>query len=230
MGNEERRVYMQTNNSTSKELFSRIYREGLWGKGESDQPFFSGSGSHDHEITSAYIQAVSAFVSSLNIRPNAVDLGCGDFNVGSRIRQYFGSYIACDIVEPLINFNKKRYAQLNVDFRALDLVEDDLPKADIVFVRQVLQHLSNAQIKKTLPKLKNNFTWLVLTEHIPSTKDFPHNLDQKSSENIRLGSNSGVIITSPPFNLEILEEKVICEVREDSGGATGVIQTIAYRL
>jgi len=221
---------MQTNGSTSKEVFSRIYQEGLWGRGDSDQPFFSGSGSHDLEITSAYIRAVSSFISSLNIRPSIVDLGCGDFNVGSKIRQYCGSYIACDIVEPLVEFNKRRYSQLNVDFRLLDLVEDELPKSDIVFVRQVFQHLSNAQIKKALTKIKRNFTWLVLTEHIPSTQDFTHNLDQQSSENIRLGLSSGVVVTSPPFNLEILEKELICEVREKSGGTTGIIQTIAYRL
>ncbi len=218
---------LEMQNLSAKEVFTKIYTEGLWGKnGRPEQPFFSGSGSHTNDITSTYVQSVSNFIKSLNIKPNALDLGCGDFNVGSQIREYCGIYIACDIVNALIEFNKHKFSKMDVDFRVLDLIEDELPKADVVFIRQVLQHLSNAQIQKLLPKLNKGFTWLILTEHLPSNGNFPHNLDQNNSHNIRLGRNSGVVLSSPPFNLSALEERVLCEVREGSG----TIKTIAYRF
>lgn len=211
----------------ARELFSRIYREGLWGRSaDPDRPFYSGSGSDDRTITSAYVDAVSAFVRSLPRPPSALDLGCGDFHVGRRIRPLCGTYVACDVVPELIEFNRHRYADLDVDFRVLDLSEDPLPPADLVFARQVLQHLSNARIRRFVRGLPGRFTYLVLTEHLPSSPSFPHNIDQPSSHLPRLRRNSGVVLTSPPFELQAIEARTLCEVRE----GPGIIRTTLYRL
>jgi hypothetical protein len=183
-------------------------------------------GSHNNAITSVYVKAISDFLKDFDEKPDVLDLGCGDFNVGSQIRGLSRSYVACDIVSELIDFNRNMFSSFNVDFRALDLVEDLLPKADVVFIRQVLQHLSNIQIQRFLPKLVGSFKWLVLTEHLPLQPDFPPNVDQGNSHNIRLGKNSGVVLTSPPFNLKVVEERILCEVREGNG----IIRAIAYRL
>jgi len=224
---QERLNDLETQGLSAKEVFSRVYREELWGRsGKPEQPFYSGTGSHSKETTSEYIQKVSEFIKSFNAKPNALDLGCGDFNVGSQVRQYCASYIACDIVNELIEFNKEKFRTLNVDFRVLDLIEDNLPSADVVFIRQVLQHLSNEHIKEFLINLKNKFSWMIVTEHLPFNQDFTHNLDQHSGHKLRLYSGSGVVLTSPPFNLSVIEEKVLCEVRDGSG----IIKTIAYRL
>jgi hypothetical protein len=80
-----------------------------------------------------------------------VDLGCGDFNVGSQLRPYCSEYVACDIVQSLIERNKLKFADRGVEFRALDMASDPLPAGDVVFIRQVLQHMSNAQILALLP-------------------------------------------------------------------------------
>ena len=45
--------------------------------------------------------------------------------MGSKIRYLFDSYIACDVVESLIDFNKQKYKDLDVDFRLLDLTKDE---------------------------------------------------------------------------------------------------------
>lgn len=57
-------------------------------------------------------------------------------------------------------------------------------------------------------------------------KDFIHNLDQGTGPGIRLGLNSGVVLTSPPFNLACKAQQVLCEV----AGYGGRIQTIVYEL
>ena len=35
-----------------------------------------------------------------------VDLGCGDFTVGSKIRPLCGAYVACDVAAPVIAWNQ----------------------------------------------------------------------------------------------------------------------------
>lgn len=217
----------QYNGLSAREVFTKIYEVGAWGKSsESTQGFFSGSGSHDANIVRPYIEALQETFSSFPKKPNVVDLGCGDFYVGSQIRYLFDSYIACDIVESLVDFNKHKYKNLDVDFRVLDLAGDELPNADIVLIRQVLQHVSNKEICAAIPQIASKYKYLVLTEHLPKDASFVHNLDEPAGPDIRLGLNSGIILTSPPFNLRVKEATCICEV-EDHGGR---IRTDLYKL
>ena len=212
---------------TIKEVFNNIYHSAEWGKSKNpEQKFFSGEGSSNISIVSKYIDGVNIFLESFSSKPDVVDLGCGDFLVGSKIRPLIDSYIACDIVAPLIEYNKKKYQTLNVDFRTLDLTHDNLPSGDVVFIRQVLQHLSNIDIKKIVPKLAQNYNYLVLTEHLPIIENFTHNLDIHTGSWTRLICDSGVVLTSPPFNLEIEDEKIILKQRSYKGDIT----TTIYKL
>ena len=211
----------------TQEIFSDIYEKGLWGKSENpEHRYYSGNGSHDKIITTAYFDNVGTFLKNLPIKPNVVDLGCGDFSVGSQIRAYCNNYVACDIVPQLIEYNKKKYFNFNVDFKVLNLITDQLPVGDIVFIRQVLQHLSNEQIQKLIPKLNQNFSFLILTEHLPISKSFSPNLDMPAGQDIRIEYNSGIVLTAPPFNLKTLSEQIICEPRITGG----VIRTMLYKL
>lgn len=211
---------------TTQQVFTKIYEEGAWGRpNDSSHRFYSGSGSHDQSVAT-YIEAVRAFLRSFDARPDVVDLGCGDFHVGSCIRSLCASYIACDIVPGLIAFNKEKYRSSSVDFRVLDLTEDELPKADIVFIRQVLQHLSNDQIQNAIPRIARSYKYLVLTEHVPIRADFRPNLDKPAGPDIRLDIGSGLVLTMPPFDLKPKDERVLCEVPEYSG----LIRTTVYTL
>jgi len=215
---------------STQEVFTRVYTEGAFGGSRHpDAIFSSGSGSRDPGIVDTYVEAVRGFLTSLGERPNVVDLGCGDFSVGSRVRYLCDNYIACDIVESLIEWNRQRYKNERVDFRILNIIEEDLPDGDIVFIRQVLQHLSNDQILKIISKLPSKYKYLVLTEHLPSSEMFIHNVDKPVGPDIRLflgARGSGVILTSPPFNLRVEEDTCLCEAFEFGG----VIRTNLYRL
>ena len=214
-------------NFTTQKIFSEVYKNNIWGKStDPKQPFYSGNGSHDHNIVRAYVDNVLTFLQNLPIKPDVVDLGCGDFSIGSQIRPFCKNYIACDIVPELIKHNKDKYKNLNVDFRFLDLVNDSLPIGDIVFIRQVLQHLSNKQIQQIIPKLRLSYNFLILTEHVPKSNTFTPNLDKPTGPDIRLGFNSGIILTKKPFNLQVVDERIICEVDEYGG----VVRTILYNL
>jgi Methyltransferase domain len=214
-------------NLPTQELFTKVYEDGAWGKSDDpSQKYFSGSGSHDNIIVETYIQAIHKFLRSFDKKPNVVDVGCGDFFIGSRIRSACGTYTACDVVLPLIDFNKNKYKSLNVDFKVLDLTKDELPSADICFVRQVLQHLTNAQIKSAIPQISSKFRYLVVTEHLPNFESFTPNLDQPAGPDNRLAINSGIVLTSAPFNLKVIEESQLCRVSE----MDGTIKTTLYKV
>jgi SAM-dependent methyltransferase len=214
-------------NLSTQEIFLKTYESGIWGtSGDQSNPFFSGTGSHDGTVVSTYVHAVQDFLSTFDKKQNVVDLGCGDFFVGSIVRKFCGNYIACDVVQKLIEFNKQQYKSLNVDFRALDITSEDLPSGDIVFIRQVLQHLSNEQISCVLPKLPEKYKYLVLTEHLPGAADFEHNLDKPAGPDIRTGIGSGIVITSSPFNIKAKNERKLCQVAESGG----IIVTNLYQL
>ena len=214
-------------NLSSAQVFTKIYQDGAWGRStRPDQRFYSGTGSHDVNIVNNYVTSVGKFLSAFASPPDVVDLGCGDFAIGSRLRHLCGRYIACDIVEPVIAWNRERFRDANVDFRLLDISTDALPDGTVAIVRQVLQHLSNEQISGVVARIRNKYAYLVLTEHLPVSDPFVPNIDKPAGWDVRAGSNSGVVLTCPPFNLQVLNQQVLCESQEISGR----VRTIAYRL
>jgi SAM-dependent methyltransferase len=219
-----------TEDCTTQEIFTKIYNENTWGQSsDPSQKYHSGPGSHDPTLVNAYVKSLDQFLRSFDEKPDVVDLGCGDFFIGSQIRGLCGNYTACDIVEPLIALNREKYKSLNVDFRVLDLTKDSLPEGDILFIRQVLQHLSNKQIKKALPQIAKRYKYFVLTEHLAATDSFVPNLDLPTGPSARVEINSGIVVTSRPFNLKVREERVLCEVAAPWSDE-GIWRTILYKL
>jgi hypothetical protein len=207
-----------------RDVFAKVYCTGAWGK-QDGSDFFSGRGSNDPTVMAAYVNRVTTFIAGLHYRPKAVDLGCGDFSVGRHLVSLCSSYAACDIVPELIERNRTVYADLDVDFKCLNIIEDDLPDANIAIIRQVFQHLSNRQISAVLPKLKK-YEYLLVTEHLPRDKKFTPNLDKPAGPGTRLGIGSGIVLTAAPFRLATIDERVLCVV-EDEGG---LIQTKLYSM
>jgi len=207
------------------QIFEEIYNHNLWSSNKTKK-FDSGLGSHEAEVVDKYVESINKYFAN-KPKLDAVDLGCGDFNVGKKIRNLFNTYTACDIVSELIERNKKEYNNCNVDFKRLDFSVDEIPKGDVLFVRQVLQHLDNQTIHKFIDNLNRaTFKYLVLTEHIPA-KRFISNIDKPIGFGIRLGregKKSGVVITDPPFNFRPKKEETLCEVNQMGG----IIRTILY--
>lgn len=205
-------------NSGLQNIFTQIYRNFVWGEG-------SGQGSTDKVIVKEYIDSISTFLESFDKKPKIVDLGCGDFNVGSKIVKYSSEYIACDIVEFVVEQNKKKYSDLDVNFLVLDITSDKLPKGDVAIIRQVLQHLCNEDIVNIVKKLYDTYQYVIVTEHIPG-KEFVSNVDISSGNGTRICINSGIILTEEPFSLKVKDQKVIGSIQL---GDT-LLKTVAYQL
>ena len=137
----------------TKDAMEQVYAKNLWGANESD--FYSGVGSHHPEIIIPYIVVLTSFLSSFKSPLVVCDLGCGDFNIGKELVKYTKKYVAVDIVTDLIEFNKEKFKEENLEFHCLDITVDDLPSGDCAIIRHVLQHLSNAEIQSIISKLSD---------------------------------------------------------------------------
>lgn len=179
-----------------REVFAEIYRSGAWGS-HHDARFFSGDGSIREDMAGPYCDHVEAFIRANDIR-TIVDLGCGDFIVGSRLLNPQRHYTAIDIVPDLIEENRRRYVGLPVTFLCRDIISDELPDADLCLVRQVLQHLSNAEIQRILPKLAK-YKYALIAEHVYTGRGLRPNLDKPHGPGTRIPRRSGVFLECPPF-------------------------------
>ena len=66
---------------------------------------------------------------------------------------------------------------------------------------------------------------MVLTEHVPHGP-FAHNIDKACGPDSRMDIRSGIVLTSPPFNLAPVEASILCQMEEWGG----LIRTVLYRL
>lgn len=206
----------------TKEVMEQIYALKLWGGTHSD--FYSGIGSHQANIIQPYITAVTTFLTAFKNPLTVCDLGCGDFNIGRTLVKHTKKYVGVDIVADLIKRNRIKFKAENLEFQCLDIAVDHLPSGDCVLLRQVLQHLSNAEIQCIVPKLAS-YKYVIITEHIPNT-DFVPNKDIISGQGIRLKKQSGLNVVVPPFNFEIKEERQLVNIvlNDDKG----IIVTTLY--
>lgn len=208
----------------TKEAMEQVYEKNLWGDNESG--FYSGDGSHHPEIVNPYIEVVTTFLKSFKSPIAVCDLGCGDFNVGKELVKHTKKYVAVDIVADLIERNKSTFKEENLEFHCLDIAVDDLPSGDCALLRQVLQHLSNAEVQSIVSKLMG-FNYVIVTEHVPK-RDFELNKDIISGQGTRLRKQSGLNLLVPPFNFKVKEEKQLLSIVLDDGN--GVIVTTVYRM
>ena len=203
----------------NSEIFDDIYNNSTWGK-SNDGLSISGRGSHSEEILVPYITSITKFLKK--IKPTTiVDIGCGDFNVGRNFTNLTKNYLACDVSSVILKRNKKKFSKLdNVHFSKLDISSDNLPKGDVALVRQVLQHLSNEDIKRFVNQINTNnpYKYMIVTEHLPIQQNFKANLNKQSSgPSIRLALQSGVVLHKKPFHLICSSHYNLLEVSEDDG-------------
>ena len=81
----------------------------------------------------------------------------------------------------------------------------------MICIRQVLQHLSNADISHFLGKISGNYKYLVVTETMHRSWRFKPNKDIPTGPGVRFHKKSGVVLDASPFSLKHKEKRVLCD-------------------
>ena len=141
--------------SDLKDVFGEIYDNNLWTIGESK----SGAGS-ELKSTEVIRKELPEVIKKFNIK-TVLDIPCGDFNWMSHVGFDGVEYMGADIVESMIEENKKKFG--NVNFKVLDITKDELPKVDLVFARDILGHFDLGNIQKALTNIIQSGSKYLLT-------------------------------------------------------------------
>ncbi len=206
-------------NKSAEQVFTEIYKKNYWGKTE-DAQYFSGTGTHDVN-TEKYIDTLTDFITEHNVK-SVFEIGCGDFSIMEKVLANSAVvYTGADVVADLIVHLQEKHGDKQTNFNHLDAITSEpFPNADLCVIRQVLQHLSNAQISQILQKTKK-FKYVMITEHVPVNPEVL-NGDKSAGGYIRLQNiqTSGVFLEAPPFNLKC---KAILSYAKDDEGFDGKI-------
>jgi 2-polyprenyl-3-methyl-5-hydroxy-6-metoxy-1,4-benzoquinol methylase len=168
--------------------FNRIYAEGTWGKDIAGKGT-SGSGS-TLEITQEYRAYIEEFIKKHAIE-SVIDAGSGDWSFSAAIDWGDASYLGIDIASDVIEAVRKNHEKGKIKFQVGDITED-LPAADLLISKDVLQHLSNQLIRKFIKNnLRNGkYKWAILTNNRAS-----------ENQDISAGGYRGIDLAAPPFQV-----------------------------
>ena len=170
------------------DTFNRIYAEGTWGTNVAGKGT-SGTGS-TLEITREYRAYVEEFMKKHSVK-SVVDAGCGDWSFSSAMDWGDASYLGVDIASDVIAAVRNKHEKGRVKFQVGDIT-DELPAAELLISKDVLQHLSNELVHKFIRNnlRKGKYKWVILT-------------NDRGSENrdVASGGYRAIDLAAPPFEV-----------------------------
>lgn len=140
-----------------KEKFSKVYEENIFRGGVSR----SGEGS-DLVQTDVIRREIPRLLQELDIK-TFLDAPCGDWYWMRHVDLPVERYIGLDIVEALVAKNQSEFGDAKISFQCVNLAEGNLPKADLIFSRDCLVHLSFADALKIIANFKRSGAKYLLT-------------------------------------------------------------------
>lgn len=182
------------------ERFGAIHQLGIYHGGES----LSGPGSSLAE-TAAVREALPGLLRRHGIT-SLLDVPCGDHHWMSTLDLAGIDYVGADIVPELVAQNEARFAGRR--FMVLDATRDPLPAVNLVFCRDLLIHLANADIARLLRNVAASGAGWLLTSHYAS---------RGSNPEITSGDFRPVNLCAPPFSLPSPAETLVEHCTEAEG-------------
>lgn len=147
-----------------KKIFSLIYHNNYWGNEESR----SGAGS-DLAQTQVIRDQLPGLLRQWQIA-SMIDVPCGDFHWMAHVDLDL-EYAGADVVSELIRHNTELYGNARRTFLVLDVTADAVPRADLIFSRDLLVHLSFQDIAKALLAMQRSGSQYLLTTTFTDRND-----------------------------------------------------------
>lgn len=164
-------------------FFDSLYQNGGWeGKG-------SGPGS-EPKTQVGYLALLGKIIGYTPSIKTILDIGCGDWQLMRNIDLSKHQYLGIDVSQMMVEINNKKFKNENVKFKLLNPVFSDLPLADLIIIKDVLQHLPIEHIQIILNKIRKQSNILI-------TNDFTHT---NVSYDIKVGDWRPVNVLKPPYD------------------------------
>jgi hypothetical protein len=170
----------------SRWVFGLIYRANAWGGVESR----SGPAS-DRASTAALRGLLPGLVRDLGAR-TFLDIPCGDFESMHDVDLGVEAYIGADLVPAIVRRNRARWGGAGRTFVRLDIRRSALPAVDVVFCRDLLIHLSNADAAWALGNVAASGSRYLVTTTFPGLA---------ANADILTGRYRPINLERPPFSL-----------------------------
>lgn len=169
---------------STTDTFRTIYASNHWGASER-----SGAGA-SHEQAATVLAHLEGVIARLAVG-TLLDVPCGDFawmrHLHAGVR-----YIGGDVLPELVEANQQQYGGPSRRFARIDLLEDDLPEADLLLCRDCLVHFSFADVTAALRTIaRSRIRWLLTTTFPQCT----------ANEDIVTGDWRPLNLERAPFNL-----------------------------
>jgi trans-aconitate methyltransferase len=178
-----------------EERFERIYREKMWGANDENEG--SSGGGSTFENARPYYEYLTRFLQEHKIK-SVVDLGCGDWMLSKYIDWTDIDYTGYDVVESVIDKNIQKYGSDTIRFINANFLNAEVPAADLLICKHVLQHIPNKDVFrfiKLLPKYKH---CLILNAMPVGQK----NIDHPIMREFPFWDDRGIDLTLPPFSIK----------------------------
>ncbi len=147
-------VTTETETRSHRTVFSEVYRHNRWG-------FGSGAGSLPN-VTVPYRALLETFIKTHAIS-SIVDFGCGDWQFSRLVDWGNASYTGYDIVPDVITRVAARHTSRTSRFYVAPEDPRDLPAADLLIVKDVLQHWPNTNVLSFLAAIKGKYRHTLVT-------------------------------------------------------------------
>ena len=196
----------------ASDIFGKIYSKNGWIGNES----ISGPGS-DVDRCESIIGWLPKLFADIHVK-TVLDIPCGDMNWMRKVELDSVEYIGADIVPELINDNFERYESTGMKFVVLDIIQDQLPKSDLILCRDCLVHFSFKDIKKTISNIIDSGAKYFLCTTFTNT--------DRANKDMETGHWRPLNMQSAPFYfpapLKVIKEDVIGEFADKSLGLWNV--------
>ena len=183
------RVEKGLNELSEKERFTSFYQNSYW------KPVIggslSGSGS-TKEATNMIKSGLEKLISEYCIS-SMLDIPCGDWYWMKDTDLQGLQYIGGDIVSEIVVSNNKNFSTEKIQFLEIDIINDKLPKVDLVFVRDCFVHLEDDDIVKALKNIASSGS-----KYLVSTTYSDH---KKNGRIVNKDRWRKLNLTKPPFSL-----------------------------
>jgi SAM-dependent methyltransferase len=176
-----------------KEKFTEYFKTNYWDEKES----VSGGGSTLEKTTKIRTE-LPDILRKYNIN-SMLDIPCGDFNWMKEVNLPIKKYIGADIVDELIAYCNIKYSDTQIEFKVLDLINDNLPKVDLIFCKDCLVHLPFKDGIKAIENIKKSGSKYLMTTNYPLIE---------ANEEINLGEWRRINLLLHPYCLPLYIESI----------------------